>query len=108
LQLHVRQRRQSEMRSSGTQFYIVQGVKLTDNELNQVEQQINNNIRQAIFNKLIKQVTDSANLSGKPLSDAEIQEKASLKMFEFLSPGKYYKILMISVLHIRISVISLA
>ena len=81
-----------EMRSSGTQFYIVQGVKLTDNELNQVEQQINNNIRQAIFNKLIRQVSDSANLSGKPLSDAEIQEKASFKMFEFLSAGEYYKI----------------
>ena len=34
-----------EMRSSGTQFYIVQGVKLTDNDLNEAENRINGNIK---------------------------------------------------------------
>ncbi|MCK7460662.1 MAG: peptidylprolyl isomerase [Sphingobacterium sp.] len=40
-----------EMRSSGTQFYIVQGKKWTDDELGQAEQRINNGIKQAVFYK---------------------------------------------------------
>ena len=51
------------MRSSGTQFYIVQGVKYTDDELNITEQQINNNIRQAVFNKFVNETADSARLN---------------------------------------------
>ncbi len=43
-----------EMRSSGTQFYIVQGIKYNDAELDQAEFRINSNIKQAIFNKIIK------------------------------------------------------
>jgi peptidylprolyl isomerase len=81
-----------EMRSSGTHFYIVQGVKFNDEELNQAEQRINSNIKQALFNKLIRQVSDSATSSGKPMSDAEIQEKVSLKMFQYLTTNGDYKI----------------
>jgi peptidyl-prolyl cis-trans isomerase B (cyclophilin B) len=73
-----------EMRSSGTQFYIVQGVKYTDNELNLAEQRINNNNKQSLFVKMIKEITDSGKISGKNLKDDEIQEIASLKMFETL------------------------
>jgi cyclophilin family peptidyl-prolyl cis-trans isomerase len=36
-----------DLRSSGTQFYIVQGVKFTDDELNTAEQRINATIKQA-------------------------------------------------------------
>jgi peptidylprolyl isomerase len=81
-----------EMRSSGTQFYIVQGVKLTDAELNQAEQRINNNFKQSLFNKLLKQTTDSIRLSGKSITDGAIQEIASVKMFQYLSQNKEYKI----------------
>jgi cyclophilin family peptidyl-prolyl cis-trans isomerase len=81
-----------EMRSSGTQFYIVQGVRYNDTELDQAEQQINNNIKRAIFNKLLKHTSDSLRSSGKTSSDAEVQEIASLKMFDFLSSYKIYKI----------------
>ena len=81
-----------EMRSSGTQFYIVQGTKLNNDELNLAEQRINSNIKQALFNKIVRQVADSARLSGKPLSDAEIQENASLKMFQYLTTNQDYKI----------------
>ena len=81
-----------EMRSSGTHFYIVQGEKFTDAELNQAEQMINNNIRQALFNKYIRHFSDSAMLSGVPLSDSEVQEKASEKMFAYLSTEGFYKI----------------
>lgn len=81
-----------EMRSSGTHFYIVQGVKFTDDELIKAEQHINSNIKQALFNKLLRQVADSAKLSGTPLSEGEIQEKASAKMFQYLITNEDYKI----------------
>jgi peptidylprolyl isomerase len=81
-----------EMRSSGTQFYIVQGIRYTDDELTQSEQKINNNIKQSLFNKIIKETTDSIKLSGKPISDGEIQEIASFKMFQYLTNNKDFKI----------------
>jgi peptidyl-prolyl cis-trans isomerase B (cyclophilin B) len=81
-----------DMRSSGTQFYIVQGVRYSDSELDQVEHVINTNIKQALFNKLIKQTSDSLRISGKTPSEAEIQDLASLKMFEYLSVNSNYKI----------------
>ena len=83
-----------EMRSSGTQFYIVQGVKFTDEELTLAEQRINTNIKQALFNQLIRHTSDSVRLSGKPLTDGEIQEIASIKMFQYLTTNKDYKISM--------------
>lgn len=81
-----------EMRSSGTQFYIVQGVKYTDGELTVAEQRINSNLKQALFNKLLKETADSASLSGKALSEGEIQEIASVEMFKYLTNNKEYKL----------------
>lgn len=80
-----------DMRSSGTQFYIVQGVKLNNDELNMAEQRINSNMKQSFFNESIKQATDSVRLAGKSMTDAEIQEIASVKMFQYLSTNKDYK-----------------
>jgi peptidyl-prolyl cis-trans isomerase B (cyclophilin B) len=80
------------MRSSGTQFYIVQGVKYTDEELNHIELQINNSIKQAQFIKCVKEITDSSHIAGLSLTDSEIQEKASLRMFEFMANAGDYKI----------------
>jgi cyclophilin family peptidyl-prolyl cis-trans isomerase len=79
------------MRSSGTQFYIVQGVKFSVDELNTAEQKINSNIKQSHFNTLIKETADSLRLSGKTMTDAEIQEIASIKMFQYLTEFKEYK-----------------
>jgi len=81
-----------EMRSSGTQFYIVQGVKFTDDELNAAEQKINNNIKQGLFNRLLRATSDSLKSAGKIATEGEIQEIASVKMFEFLTTNKDYKI----------------
>jgi cyclophilin family peptidyl-prolyl cis-trans isomerase len=81
-----------QMRSSGTQFYIVQGVKFTDEELNQAELKINNMVKQNHFSGLMKQTSDSVKLAGKTLTDAEIQEASSIKMFNFLTSYKEYKI----------------
>ncbi|MBN2633100.1 MAG: peptidylprolyl isomerase [Bacteroidales bacterium] len=81
-----------EMRSSGTHFYIVQGVKHTDEELVLAEQRINSNIKQGMFNMLIRQIEDSVKQSGIVLSEGEIQEKAAVKMFEYLTTNPDYKI----------------
>jgi cyclophilin family peptidyl-prolyl cis-trans isomerase len=81
-----------QMRSSGTQFYIVEGVTLNDYELNQSEQRINSNLKQTRFNEFMSQVSDSLRKSGQTLSDAEIQQIASVKMYNYLSTYKDYKI----------------
>jgi cyclophilin family peptidyl-prolyl cis-trans isomerase len=81
-----------EMRSSGTQFYIVQGVKYTDTELDLAEQKINSNIKQSLFNKILHQTSDSLRSTGKVPSDSEVQEIASVRMFDILTSLKPYKI----------------
>jgi cyclophilin family peptidyl-prolyl cis-trans isomerase len=81
-----------EMRSSGTHFYIVQGTVLTDEDLVLAEQRINTNIKQALFNKIIRQISDSARVAGSAITEAEIQEKASDRMFEFLASNPQYVI----------------
>lgn len=81
-----------EMRSSGTQFYIVQGVKFNDSDLNTAELRINSNIKQGLFNKLIKETADSVRLSGNKIPDGQIQEIASVKMFEYLTTHPDYKL----------------
>lgn len=80
-----------EMRSSGTQFYIVQGKKVTEAEVIATGERINSNIKQALFSKLIKETADSARLSGTPLEESRIQELASMKMFDYLTTIGEYK-----------------
>jgi peptidylprolyl isomerase len=79
-----------EMRSSGSQFYIVQGTKYSDEDLNKTELQINSNIKQAVFNKLLRLTSDSVRMSGKTITDSEIQNIASIKMFQYLTSSKSY------------------
>jgi Peptidyl-prolyl cis-trans isomerase (rotamase) - cyclophilin family len=81
-----------EMRSSGTHFYIVQGTVLSDDELAVAEQKINSNLKQAIFNMFLREVGDSARKAGITISDGEIQEKASVKMFNYFASNPGYKI----------------
>jgi cyclophilin family peptidyl-prolyl cis-trans isomerase len=81
-----------EMRSSGTQFYIVQGVKYSDQELDQAERIINSNIKQAEFNRILKHTADSLSSLGNSPSESEIQDLASVTMFNYLSTAKPYKI----------------
>jgi cyclophilin family peptidyl-prolyl cis-trans isomerase len=79
-----------DMRSSGTQFYIVQGKKYTEEELTQAEQRINSNLKQGVFNRIVRATSDSIRLSGKIITDAEIQEIATMKMFQYLTTYKNY------------------
>jgi peptidylprolyl isomerase len=80
------------MRSSGTQFYIVQGVRLTDNDLDVAEQRINSNIKQSTFNLYLRETTDSIRSAGSEAPDSKIQEIASIRMFNYLTSYKDYKI----------------
>ena len=80
------------MRSSGTQFYIVQGAKLDEQELDGFEQQINSMIRQAKFRIILKETADSLRAAGLTPTDAEIQDAASDKMFSFLVSEPEYKL----------------
>ncbi len=80
-----------EMRSSGTQFYIVQGLKLNDDEIKAAEGKINSNIKQALFTRLLKDISDSARKAGVTLQENEMQEHASMKMFDYLASHKDYK-----------------
>ena len=73
------------MRSSGTQFYIVQGKKYTDEELTDAELRINSQIKQGKFNILVKETADSLRMIASSATDAEIQEIASRKMFDYLT-----------------------
>ena len=81
-----------EIRSSGTQFYIVQGTVLNDEEINNAESQINSSINQLLFLRLLKQISDSARKGDIHLSDSEIHEKAALLMYEKLTGLTGYKI----------------
>lgn len=79
------------MSSSGTQFYIVQGKKYTPEELKATEERLNSGLKQVAFSKFIKETADSARMAGTPLSESEIQEKASMKMFKYLTTEGEYK-----------------
>lgn len=81
-----------EMRSSGTQFYIVQGKKLSDEDIDQMEKSINSNLKQGLFYKFLREVADSSSKAPKPMTTAEIQEAASMKMFSYLTSNKDFKV----------------
>lgn len=80
------------MRSSGTQFYIVQGKRYTDEELDITEQRIRSQIKQAKFSILLNETTDSLRSAGINANDAEIQEIASVRMFEYLTGTPEFKL----------------
>lgn len=81
-----------EMRSSGTQFYIVQGIKYDNSALKQEESRINNNLKQALFSKIIKETGDSLKSAGTPLPEGQVQEIASMKMFRYMTENPDYSI----------------
>lgn len=80
------------MRSSGTQFYIVQGKVLNDSELTNAEERINNNIRQALLYRTIREIRDSLSSAGASINDAEVQELAFLRQYEILEKRGEYRI----------------
>ncbi len=81
-----------EMRSSGTQFYIVQGRILNDSELDQAEEIINRSLNQLLFIRTFRNLSDSLKKAGKIISDQELQELVSLRLYDHFSVSGPYRI----------------
>jgi len=65
-------------RSSGSQFYIVQGKVFSDAELDQVEKRINDQNKQALFFKYINEEKEKAIANEDVIDYAKIQQTATL------------------------------
>ena len=71
-----------ERKSSGTQFYIVQGRTFNDNELDQIENRVNTNLKQAIYYKNLINEKKRVVEEGDKMTDAEIQEFAAVVSYD--------------------------
>jgi cyclophilin family peptidyl-prolyl cis-trans isomerase len=93
-----------ERKSSGTQFYIVQGKKFADTiteegdtittamMIDNVENRINASLKQNIFYRHLEEERQKSKQSGDGRSEAEIQEAATLMTYEDLEEFKEIKI----------------
>lgn len=79
------------MRSSATQFYIVQGEKMTADEFSMQEQERDKNIKQGEFIRIFMNLTDSCKQSGSALTPGEIQEKALLRIYDMPDKAILFK-----------------
>jgi cyclophilin family peptidyl-prolyl cis-trans isomerase len=65
-----------EKRSSGSQFYIVQGKKISDTELNQMEVNVSQQPLQAMFNKIVAEKAQTLTAQGKEVNYDELTNEA--------------------------------
>jgi peptidyl-prolyl cis-trans isomerase B (cyclophilin B) len=79
-----------ERASSGTQFYIVEGRKFDDEELDNIDNRINTSLKQAVFYKHLKAERERVEESGENKSLAEIQEFASVVSFDEIAEMEDY------------------
>ena len=77
--------------SSGTQFYIVQGKKYSDDELTKIEQRIDYNKRQALYQDALTELRASASTDSLPMTEDQIQQNAILKVYEKTEASGPYK-----------------
>lgn len=75
--------------SSGSQFYIVQGKKYTDEELDQVEIQIAQGTARQKFNQYMREEEEALKKEGKEVDMMDIQMKANQKASEYLRKNPY-------------------
>ena len=68
--------------SSGTQFYIVHGKKLTEADFDFVEKRINASLKQGVFYKYLMAERKRNADEGSSMSDAEIQEFAAIVAYD--------------------------
>jgi cyclophilin family peptidyl-prolyl cis-trans isomerase len=74
-----------EKASSGSQFYIVQGKKFTDTELDQAEKRIDVMTRNAVYYHFIKKLNQQAADSGILPDKALIEQEAMLEATDSIS-----------------------
>jgi len=80
-----------EMRSSSTQFYIVQGSKMSKDEFSEQEQERDNNIKQGEFIRVFRHLSDSCKNAGDTLSQGEIQERSLLRLYDMPDKVSLFK-----------------
>ncbi|MEA1899026.1 MAG: peptidylprolyl isomerase, partial [Bacteroidota bacterium] len=79
-----------QRRSSGSQFYLVQGKVFTDDGLDKMELRINDMLKQAAFFRFIEEEKVIALGKGQEVDMAKIQEAASLRAeVEFINMQPY-------------------
>jgi len=81
-----------DRRSSGSQFYLVQGKKFSEEELDRAELRINNMLKQAAFFQFIEEEKSKDTISDGGVDMAKIQEMASLRAEEKFANMQPYKI----------------
>lgn len=80
-----------EKRSSGSQFYIVQGKTYTDEELTQLETQMQQGLFLEIARKLYKIEKNKSDSAGLKLSHEELAATAQADAFEIYAKEKPFK-----------------
>jgi len=81
-----------EMRSAGSQFYIVQGKVLTDEDIKKVEDRINASKLNKLVTKFIDEAKNEAYNTGGNIDYQIILPEARKKAKEEFKQGGYYKI----------------
>lgn len=81
-----------EMRSSASQFYIVQGTVLTDEDVKKVEDRINASRLNKLVTKFIDEAKNEAYNTGGTIDYQVILPEARKKAEEEFKQGGYYKI----------------
>ena len=76
--------------SSGTQFYIVQGKTYNDDELSTLEQRIDYNKRQAMYQQALTELRAASSNDTVKMTDDDIQQNAILKVYESMEAAGPY------------------
>lgn len=81
-----------EMRSAGSQFYIVQGIIMTDEDVKKVEDRINASRLTKLVDKYVEEAKNEAYNTGGNIDYQVILPEARKKAEEDFKAGGYYKI----------------
>ena len=81
-----------EKKSSGSQFYIVEGKTFTDEDFDQIEERINNMNKQSVFFKFVEEEKNKAMDNDSVFDYSKIQQAATLRTEEVFINTEPYKI----------------
>ena len=79
-----------EKASSGSQFYIVQGKKRTDAELDMIEVQVGTGNANRMLPQYLKEEEEAMQKSGKKVNPKVVQEKAMERASAYLKENPYH------------------
>lgn len=79
-----------ERKSSGSQFYIVQGKKFTDDELDKIEKRVNERLKASLSQKIFTE--EISKTENKDLSPEELKNNINIKVEALLNATAPFKI----------------